>query len=121
MANLKSRLKSKSFFVYSGLIHIFLSIVIIITSYLFFVPNVYNFMVSNFSATDIGDENISLVVIDDKSVDRYRWPWKRELYADIFNYFNEYTEPAIVGFDSIPSAPDLENPDSDMNFFNAMK
>ena len=70
MANLKSRLKSKSFFVYSGLIHIFLSIVIIITSYLFFVPNVYNFMVSNFSATDIGDENISLVVIDDKSVDR---------------------------------------------------
>ncbi len=121
MANLKSRLKSKSFFVYSGLIHIFLSIVIIITSYLFFVPNVYNFMVSNFSATDIGDENISLVVIDDKSVDRYRWPWKRELYADIFNYFNEYTEPAIVGFDSIPSAPDLENPDSDMSFFNAMK
>ena len=121
MANLKSKLKSKSFFVYSGLIHIFLSIIVIIASYLFLVPNVYNFMVSNFAATDTGSDNIAVVVIDDKSVDKYRWPWKRELYAPIFNYFSEYAEPAVVGFDSIPSAPDLENPESDAKFFNALK
>ena len=121
MANFKARLKSKSFFVYSTLIHIFLSVIIIITSYLFFVPNVYNFMVSNFSARNLGDKDIVLIVIDDKSVDKQRWPWKRELYAKIFDYLHDYAHTEIIGFDSIPSAPDYENPESDKRFFESIK
>lgn len=120
MGNFKSKLKSKSFFVYSTLIHIFLSIVIFITSYLFFVPNVYNFMVSNFSARTVGDENIVLIVIDDKSVDKLRWPWQREVYAKIIDYLNDYGKPGVIGFDSIPAAPDKNNPQSDEIFYNSL-
>ena len=120
MGNFKTKLKSKSFFVYSTLMHIILSIALIITSYLFFVPNVYNFMVRNFAASDTGSKDIVLIVIDDKSVDTLRWPWKREVYAKIFNYLNEYTQTKVIGFDSLPAAPDNEDPQSDIIFYNSL-
>jgi len=78
-------------------------------------------MTSNFSARTTGDSSITVIVIDDKSVDAQRWPWKRELYAKIFNYLNDYANPKIVGFDSIPSAPDKDNPQSDKIFYESMK
>ena len=120
MANLKSKIKSKSFFIYSTLIHIFLSVIIIIISFNFFVPNVYKHMVRYYNASNYGDDDIVLIVIDDKSLERHRWPWKRELYAKIFNYFNEYTNPQIVGYDTIPGAPDYDNPFSDKVFHEAL-
>ena len=100
--------------------HIILSIALIIASYLFFVPNVYNFMVRNFAALDTGSKDIVLVVIDDKSVDTLRWPWKREVYAKIFNYLNEFSQTKVIGFDSLPAAPDNEDPQSDLTFYNSL-
>ena len=121
MASLKSKIKSKSFFIYSILIHIFLSIIVIVISFNFFVPNVYKHMVRHYTASGYGDENIVVIAIDDKSVERHRWPWKRELYAKIFNYFNEYAKPQIIGFDSTPGAADYSNPLSDKIFHEALK
>ena len=86
MANLKNFIKSKTFFIYSVLLHIFLSFILILVSWYAFEPKVYNFMVQNFSAIKTGDENIAVIVIDDKSIERHRWPWSRELYAEIFEY-----------------------------------
>ena len=56
----------------------------------FIEPKAYNYMVKNFTAIKSGSPDVVLIVIDDKSVGRHRWPWKRDLYCGIYNYFKEY-------------------------------
>ena len=55
----------------------------------FFEPKAYNYMVKTFTANKHGSDNIVLIVIDDKSIGRHRWPWKRSLYCPIYDYFKE--------------------------------
>ncbi len=78
-------------------------------------------MMQQFTASENAPDNVVVVVIDDKSVAKYRWPWKRELYGSIFSYLHEYGEPKLIGYDAILRSPDLENPKSDENFFSAVK
>ena len=99
MANLKNFIKSKTFFIYSVLC-IYFIIHFNLVSWYAFEPKVYNFMVQNFSAIKTGDENIAVIVIDDKSIERHRWPWSRELYAEIFEYL-QYASPKLIGYDAI--------------------
>lgn len=87
----------------------------------FFEPKAYNFMVQNFSANKHGSDEIVIIVIDDKSLDRIRWPWKRELYSKIFDYLKTYSTAKMVGFDAIITTPDVENPQSDERFYNSLK
>ena len=67
----------------------------------FFEPRVYNFMVKNFVAYNKGSDGIVLVVIDENSISRHRWPWSREKYAKIFNYLGNYTSAKMIGFDAV--------------------
>ena len=67
----------------------------------FFEPKAYNYMVKNFTAYKHGSSDIVLVVIDDKSIGRHRWPWKRELYCGIFDYFTEYTKAKLLVHDTL--------------------
>ena len=87
----------------------------------FFEPKAFNFMVKNFTAVKKGSDDIVIIVIDDKSIGKYRWPWKRELYCKVFDYFNEYAKPRVIVHDAIFVTPDLENPDSDKKYFNSIK
>ena len=87
----------------------------------FFEPKAYNFMVKNFSANKYGSKEIVIITIDDKSLDRIRWPWKRELYGKIFEYLNNYTTAKVIGFDAIVATPDTENPLSDKKFYHSIK
>ena len=118
MPNLRTVIKSKTFFIYSILLHIFLSIIIVLVSWFAFEPKVYNFMLQNFNATKTGSSDIAVIVIDDKSIERYRWPWKRDLYAKIFQYLNDYAKPKIIGYDAILSSSD--NTQSDKILFNTL-
>ena len=86
----------------------------------FFEPKAFNFMVKNFTASHNGSDDIVIIVIDDKSIGKYRWPWKRELYCKIFDYFKYYAKPAVVVNDSIFATPDTENPDSDRKYFKSI-
>ena len=115
------KLKSKAFFIYSFIFYIILSCVLILVSWQIFEPNAYNFMVKNFTAYEHAPEDVVVVVIDDKSVAKYRWPWKRELYGKIFDYLNNYSNPKLIGFDAIVANLDHENPDSDNVFFNTVR
>ena len=90
-------------------------------SAVFFEPKAYNFMVENFSTVRHGSNEIVLVVIDDKSLNRIRWPWKRELYAKIFEYLNTYSMAKVIGFDARIATPDIEHPNSDAKFYNSVK
>lgn len=87
----------------------------------FFELKAYNYMVKNFTATKTGSDDIVIVVIDDKSLNRIRWPWKREMYNKIFEYFHKYTMAKVVGFDATITTPDVENPESDQKFYSAVK
>ncbi len=118
MANLRTFIKSKLFFIYTFLLHAFLSIVLIIISWYALEPKVYNFMMQNFTAADYGDKNIAVIVIDDKSIQRHRWPWKRELYAKIFEFLNTYSSPKIIGYDAILSSS--EDKKSDQILFDTL-
>lgn len=85
----------------------------------FVEPKAYNYMVKNFTASKPGSSDIVLIVIDDKSIGRHRWPWKRNLYCDIFNYFKEYTNAKAVVMDSIVTS--IDDYESDMEYFNTIK
>ena len=111
MANLKTIIKSKAFFIYSILLHTLFSIILILVSWYAFEPKVYNLMVQNFSANKVGSPEISVIVIDDKSIERYRWPWSRDLYSKIFEYLNTYAKPKIIGYDAILSSSDNKKSD----------
>lgn len=99
---------------------IFMSVAYFI-SIKFFELKAYNYMVKNFTATKHGSDNIVIIVIDDKSLNRIRWPWKREMYNKIFEYFHQYSTAKVVGFDATIATPDVENPESDLRFYSAIK
>lgn len=110
--------KIKSFFIFVSVIILFFIIYFI--SATFFEPRAYNFFVQNFSASKSGSEDIVLIVIDDKSLAKIRWPWKRSLYGEIFNYLNNYSKTAVVGFDAIFTAKDTDEA-SDLKFYKDLK
>lgn len=114
------KLKSKAFFIFSVLFHIVMSFVIMLVSWQIFEPNAYNHMVNWFSAAKNAPDDVVVVIIDDKSVSKYRWPWKRELYGKIFEYLHEYGKPELVGYDALVNSLDLDNPKSDAKFFNTL-
>ena len=99
-------------------------------TYNFVEPKVYDFMVktvlTNKLPFDInkktyGGDNIVLIVTDGKTVDKYRWPWKRDLNNKLLAYFNEYASPTMIADDAILTTLDIDAPDADRRFFNYLK
>lgn len=115
------KFKSKAFFIYSLIFYLILACVLILVSWQIFEPNAYNFMVKTFSAREYAPDNVVVVVIDDKSVAKHRWPWKRDLYAKIFEYLDKYCNTKLIGFDAIVASLDSENPQADQTFFNTVR
>lgn len=110
----------------SIIILLFLIFVYFIT-YTFVEPKAYDFMTKHVLTERLpfdthkqtyGSDDVVVVVIDTKSAERYRWPWKRELLCKIFNYFNDYTDAKSIIYDANISSLDKDNPESDKKFFN---
>lgn len=81
----------------------------------------YNIMSKLTVNNKIASNDILLVVIDDKSLHEIgRWPWKREYYLEIFDFFENHTNAKLMGYDGLIMAPDLEHPQSDKKFFNSI-
>lgn len=120
-----NKIKAALFFII-----VFLSLIFVyFVTYNFVEPKGYDFMVRHTLTEKLpfdnkkqvyGSKDIVLVVIDAKTVDKYRWPWKRELNCKIFDYFQKYAHPDIVVHDSIVATLDSENPESDKKFFNSI-
>lgn len=66
-------------------------------------------------------DDIIIVAIDEYSLSELgRWPWPREIHANLINRL--ITEkPTAIGFDVIFSEPDHRNPASDLNLATAIK
>jgi adenylate cyclase len=92
-------------------------------------PKAYDFMVKNFVTNKFkfdthkqtyGSEDVVLVIIDSKTVEKYRWPWKREEYSKVLNYLSEYASAKVIVHDAIIAALDSDHPNSDKKFFNTV-
>lgn len=113
--------KIEGFFLKTILLHIFLVIIIAFVSINFWENPIYDTIINSSHATMKGSKDISLIIIDDKSLESYRWPWARSLYGEIFEYFNKYTNAKVLVFDSILNSLDKErSPESDNYFFNTV-
>ena len=108
---------------------IFLFIVIYFLSYNLAEPKAYDFMTKNFLTQKFsfdknkkiyGSDDIVLIVIDAKTVEKHRWPWKRESYCKIFDYLY-HAKPKFIVYDAIITTLDKDNPTSDTKFFNSVK
>ena len=114
--------KGKTFFIKSIFLHIFLVFIIAFISINFWGNPIYDMIINSTFAIKEGSKDISLIVIDNKSLDTYRWPWARSLYGEIFEYLNKYTNAKVVIFDSVLSNLDKERPaESDNYFFETVK
>ena len=117
-------------FAFLSIIVVFVLIFVYFLSYNFVEPGAYDYMTKHVLTERLpfdkykqiyGSGDIILVMIDDKTVEKYRWPWKREVNCKIFNYFLEYAHPKVLVHDSIISTLDKENPESDKKFFDTLK
>lgn len=93
-------------------------------------PKAYDVMTRNVLAEKLpfdnnkkvyGSDDVVLVVIDEKTSEKYRWPWKRDLYCKLFDYFYSYTDEKVIIHDTIMGALDRDNPDSDRRYFRTLK
>lgn len=93
-------------------------------------PKAYDFMTKHFVTQKLpfdklkqtyGSDDIVLVIVDAKTVEKYRWPWKRETYCDIFNYFLNYADEKLVVYDALITTLDKDNLASDKIFFNTIR
>lgn len=109
----------KIFFLKSIFIYLILMLVMVFFSFIMFEPTAYKYMHQMFTAKQNASDNIALIVIDNQSIEQYRWPWKRELIAVIFKYLSEYSKPSVIGYDAVISSDDDKQ--SDMVLFNTLK
>jgi hypothetical protein len=93
-------------------------------------PKAYDFMTKHVLAEKLpfdkqkkvhGSDDVVIVVVDLNSVEEHRWPWKRELYGYVFDYFKRYAKPKSLVFDYILVNLDKDNPKSDKKFFDTVK
>lgn len=110
-----------------SIIILFLLVFVYYFTYRLAEPKAYDFMVRNVMTEALpfdsykkvyGSEDIVLVVVDDKSAEKYRWPWKRDMYCKLFGYFKDYAKPAVVVHDANIINLDKDNPQGDKKFFN---
>ena len=95
-------------------------ILYVLTSDILFLKS-YNIVNRITVNNKIASDKVILIAIDDKSLHEIgRWPWKREYYLEIFDYFENYTKAKVMGYDGLIMAPDVEHPQSDKKFFNSI-
>ena len=108
---------------------IFIYSIVYYLSYNLVEPKAYDFMVKNCQTQKFifdnkkqvyGSDDIVLVVVDAKSVDRYRWPWKREFYCNIFEYL-KLANPKLIIHDALITTLDKEDLNSDLKYFSTIK
>ena len=124
------KIKDKIKFIISISAIALILIVVAFLTYNLAEPKAYDFMTRNILAQKLpfdtqkqvyGSDDVVLIVIDENTVDRYRWPWKRDKYCKIFEYLYQYGKPKAVVHDYILTTIDQDNPESDRKFFNTIK
>ena len=92
--------------------------IIFILSGIFAEPSINDFFTQKLvSHKTHGSSDIVLVVIDDNSLAQIRWPWKRNLYSEIFDFLENKANAKLILFDGIISSPD-DSKEADQALYN---
>ena len=83
----------------------------------FLEPKIVDMYTKLFSVKKASDD-VVIVMIDQKSINEKRWPWKRELYADMSKFVRKYGQAKVIVFDMLLQSPDEKN--SDEKFYLEM-
>ena len=78
-------------------------------SSMFFDSKINDFVVKK-TTDSIANDGTILVIIDDKSIGKIRFPWKRSLYADMFEFLKNTAHVKFILFDALLVSPDNNNP-----------
>ena len=70
---------------------------------------------------DIGSNDIVLVVIDEESLNEYRWPWSRSQYKVIFDFLEHKAGAKVVLFDAVVTSQDPDRLKDDIDFYKYLK
>ncbi len=97
------KLKNKLFYLYAVLIYFVLASVMLILSAIYLEPEMRSFFIDRFSADKIGSSDVVVVVIDDTSISKYPWPWAKNMYTELLDFFDTYAKPKVIGFDLLIS------------------
>jgi diguanylate cyclase (GGDEF)-like protein len=104
---------------YKNLLGILLLSAIFIFSYSsenFINTSFYDFVLKQKASNK---NHIVIIAIDDKSIQALgRWPWPREVHGRLLDVLP--TTYSAIGFDILFVEPDLKNPQSDLNFSQAI-
>lgn len=111
------KFKNKLFYFFCFLIYVIMITVSSVCSYFLLNRSADAFLISNFSAKSNVSFDIAEVIIDDYSIQKYKWPWSRENYIQLLDYFHTYAKPKVIGFDTFLTSFDANNP-SDIKFLN---
>lgn len=113
-------LKSKLFYISSAITYILLILFFAVVSIMFLEEKATNILISTFASNMQQSDNIVEIVIDDFSVQKYKWPWSKDKLADILDYFRSYSYPSVIGLD-IDISYNKELQSTDMRFINVLK
>ena len=117
-------------FIFASISITLIFLVVAFITYNLAEPKAYDFMTKQFSVEKLpfdnikktyGSDDIILVVTDIQTVQKYRWPWKRDLNCKIIGFFSEYTKAKLIISDTILTSLDSSSLESDKKFFNKLK
>lgn len=92
------KLKNKWFYISSFLIYLFLTVSFSLLTLMFVESYANSFLISNFAKAS-NSQDIVEIVIDDKSIREYKWPWAKSMYTELLDYFHKYTDAKVIGLD----------------------
>ncbi|MFA6988898.1 MAG: adenylate/guanylate cyclase domain-containing protein [Candidatus Gastranaerophilaceae bacterium] len=103
-------------FIVNGIV-LFIAVVIAIISVYFYStkylePKASDFLMRLTSTQKASDDIVNIIIDDDSLYEIGRWPWKRTLYADIFEFVEKYGAAKTIVFDSIIAAQGETNDDN---------
>ncbi len=112
------KLKNKLFYINAFFLYLILIFVFSILTLMFLYAPSMSFL-TKYSVPygKVGSLDTIEVVIDDISIQSYKWPWAKDKFSDLLDYFHTYTKTNIIGFDMLPKSFD-ENNKADLSFLN---
>ncbi len=97
----------KNFKLATLIIFVFTILALVIFSALerFVEPKIADFYTRILTNTP-ANENVVIVMIDQKSINKMRWPWKRSMYAHMSEFVRKYGQAKVIVFDMLLYSPD---------------
>lgn len=66
-------------------------------------------------------DNVVLVVVDKKSIEKFSWPWTKDFFSVIFDFLENEAKAKVIIYNDLNFFPDTYNPEKDTVFYENLK